>query len=133
MAAPPARHPAPSLARKLQALAAIPDADLLFFGARQSGRSAQEVGQELLYLQPLRRARHCPSPSLLDAAGRHYPFLTSAVLVPRWRLSEAGLSNPDLRRGEDEELFLRLALRQVRVGEGRRLSHAAPRDPAPRP
>ena len=106
-----------TIARKLQALTAIPDADLVFSGARQTGEAAQEVGLTLHYLEPPPRPQHCPTDSLLQAASHQYPFLTSTVLVARWRLSEgeAGRFDPDLRRGQDEELFLRLALRQVKV------------------
>lgn len=105
-----------AIARKIAALRAISDADLVFSGARQiEATEASGINAIRPCQQPPPRAEHCPTQGLLNTICRQDPFLTSTVLVARWRLLEAGLFDPDLRRGEDEELFLRLALRRIKV------------------
>ena len=105
-----------AIARKIAALQAIPDADLVFSGARHLvALTDYNHDTPRPYLLPPRRARLCPTQELLNTVCHQYPFLTSTVLVARWRILEAGLFDCDLRRGEDEELFLRLALRRIKV------------------
>ena len=104
-----------TIARKLQALTAIPDADLVFSGARQTGRGQHERQERLRFLEPPNGAEDCPTRDLLAVMVKRYPFLTSTVLVARDRLQEVGLFDPELRRQQDTELFFRLALLPIKA------------------
>lgn len=104
-----------AIEKKVAALRWIPDAELVFSGARQCGDPSPFVGEPLGYLEPPTGGDDCPTHDLMRVVTRRYPFLTSTVLVPRWVLYDAGLFDPALRRGQDSELFYRLALRDTRV------------------
>ncbi|MCM2269188.1 MAG: glycosyltransferase [Thermoanaerobaculia bacterium] len=104
-----------AIEKKVEALRCIPDAELVFSGARQCGDLSPFRGEPLGYLEPPTGNDDCPTRDLLRVVTRRYPFLTSTVLVPRWVLLDAGLFDPALRRGQDSELFYRLGLRDTKV------------------
>jgi hypothetical protein len=104
-----------TIARKIQALRIIPDADLVFSGARQTGRGEHERGKRLRFLDPPNGDANCPTNNLMTRAATGYPFLTSTVLLPRHLLRETGPFDTSLRHHEDTELFFRLALKDVKA------------------
>jgi hypothetical protein len=112
-----------AIERKVRALRGIPDAELVFSGARLVGDSSPFDGQDLRYLEPSVGGEGCPTHDLMREVARRYPFLTSTVMIPRWVLLEAGLFDETLRRGEDSELFFRLGLRDTKaIAVGGRLT-----------
>jgi glycosyltransferase involved in cell wall biosynthesis len=112
-----------TLERKVRALHRIPDAELVFSGARLVGDRSPFDGQPLRYLEPPVGGEGCPTHDLMSEVVRRYPFLTSTVMIPRWVLLEAGLFDETLRRGEDSELFFRLGLRDTKtIAVGGRLT-----------
>jgi putative sugar O-methyltransferase len=110
------------LEAKVEAFASIPDADLCYckptevslFGVKQSLRQGQASSV---------RQDDSPTIDLLDSilAGG-YPFLVSAVTMPRHVFLHYGLFDTDLRRGEDARYWFRLALGGAKaIGLARRL------------
>ena len=106
---------ADTIDRKIEALKLIPDADLVFSGARQTGIGEHERGKRLRFLEPPTGGEDCPTNNLMTRAATGYPFLTSTVLLPRHLLRETGPFDASLRQHEDTELFFRLALRDSKA------------------
>jgi glycosyltransferase involved in cell wall biosynthesis len=104
-----------AIERKVLALLQIPDAELVFSGASLVGDPSLIDGQDLRYLEPPVGGEGCPTHDLMREVARRYPFLTSTVLIPRWVLREVDLFDETLRRGEDNDLFFRLGLRNTKA------------------
>jgi glycosyltransferase involved in cell wall biosynthesis len=99
-----------ALAAKLEALHHAGDAELACCGF-------QLVGDATLHAADGSRFgdAHCPTRDLLGCWVRRYPFHISSVLSARWLLLEVGGFDPGVDAAEDDDLFLRLALRGTRV------------------
>lgn len=105
-----------TLERKLDALRARPNADLVFSAARLTGdvRWTARPDDTRVYLDPPTGRFSCATEDLLRASLDRYPFLTSSVLLPRW-LAVAIPFDERLRSGADSRLFVQLGLRGVRA------------------
>jgi hypothetical protein len=109
---------------KVRAFAAIPDADLCYckptevslFGVKPCLRQGQAYSVREDDTTP-------PTIDLLDSIlARGYPFLPSAVTMPRHVFLHHGPFDTDLSRCEDERYWFRLALAQAKIiGLARRL------------
>lgn len=99
-----------AVARKLDAFARIPDAELCY-------SLAVIEGERLAHLSPIappNGSPRCPTVSLFGD-GLSCPFYVSCVMLPRFTLLATGGFEEDLRRGEDTRLWINLALRDTKV------------------
>jgi glycosyltransferase involved in cell wall biosynthesis len=99
-----------ALAAKLEALHHVGDAELVCCGFHLVGDPELHAADGSRFGDA-----HCPTRDLLACWVRRYPFHVSSVLAARWSLLEAGPFDTALDSAEDDELFLRLALRGTRV------------------
>lgn len=101
------------VARKMEALERVPDADLCVSSYRVVGGHARKSART--HRPPPLGDALCPTRDLLETVVRRYPFHTSTVLAARWRLRATGPMDEQLEHGEDARYWFRLAVAGAKV------------------
>jgi glycosyltransferase involved in cell wall biosynthesis len=100
-----------AVARKVEALAAIGDAELCY----STSEDLDFPPEAAVIIPPPSANSTCPTTDLMSTIARRYPFTVSTVMLPRWVAMEAGRFEEDLKRGEDWRYWIALALRGTKV------------------
>jgi hypothetical protein len=102
-----------AVARKVEALRCVPDAELACSGYVSAGDSGWRGAGS--HTAPEFGDADCPTRDLLRCALQRYPFHTSSVLVARCRLLEGSFFDERLERGSDTRMWIALGLRGTKV------------------
>ena len=100
-----------AIARKVEAFAAIADAELCYSGIDYRGFPPGDY----VRVQPPSGRRGCPTTDLMRAVAHRFPFFLSTVMLPRWIALEVGAFEEDLRRSEDRRYYLALGRRGAKA------------------
>ncbi|MDX1650764.1 MAG: glycosyltransferase, partial [Myxococcota bacterium] len=100
------------VARKVDALRRVPDADLCVASYRVVGAHREKSART--HHPPRLGDALCPTRDLLETVMRRYPFHTSTVLAARWRLLTTAMDET-LEHGEDARCWFRLAVDGAKV------------------
>ena len=98
---------------KLRVFFHVPDVEICFNHYRCVGDNG--VKSAVNHTPPPVGDEFCPSRGLLRTVLTRFPFQISSMLFPRWVLLDVGPFEYDLRQGQDNRHWFRLALRDTKV------------------